>query len=448
MKIEPPKKDITKVKTKIPENDTLQILNKYATYYNMSEKDRQNEIKKRENKRKSTQGYEKITKDKPIEVNGVKYQAKEIINDPNGFQAIIFQNLSNNESVLSIAGSFSVKKPFSNLKEWYNDWMRNNARVGMNSLPPQFYTALETLDKYKEKYNIKDVVGYSLGAILAGMIASFERHSDVRAYMYNGGLPTKMFRKLLERYGDEIKLDSSNMITLLADKELLTNLISVVEGAGIYELAKNKDGTTSTHEIETHDDASRSSYLKLREQSGWEFADTLSAAFRAIKNAGAMVNVSFSPGFSSKKTRETTSESPTEQSAETKTIIKAINKNSQSKDMGQPTGFAAPISSQEEDLDWYQKLEEEELPPVSGKCLELIKELRRNARRMEKEREMANATPIINTAAPIVYRNRRPSIYEYYKKTPSEFREFVDDVLRDILEDFITRMGYERHDYT
>lgn len=161
---------------------------------------------------------------------------------------------------------------------------------------------MSTLDTYKSQYNINSVAGYSLGAILAGLIAKFNRHSDVNAYLYNGGLPTKLLDLLLSNYTNDINLDSSNIITMLAKAETLTDLISIVQGNGIYEADSNGTG----HDIGLHEGLNANNYTQIINQSGSDIADSLNISISPSANGGIQFKLNFSFSLSgANKTKAT-----------------------------------------------------------------------------------------------------------------------------------------------
>ena len=215
------------------------------------------------------------------------YVVKKIIKEDDGLLAVIFEREYNDENgnkqkegVLALGGSFALTKPYKNPVAWGKDWIQNNAKIAQNELPPQFYTALNLLDKYKTTYNINTVTGFSLGAILGGMIAKFNRHSDVNAYLYNGGLPVKLKKVLQCEYGSDINPDSSNMMTMLTKGDTLTDLMTIERGSGIF-LSNKKEKAHRGHKISNHRKLTASDYDEIIQQ-GTISTEEISSAVNLI----------------------------------------------------------------------------------------------------------------------------------------------------------------------
>ena len=268
-------KDRENSKLPLPQDDTFVEMGIYAKNLTMPDKIRKrlsDEYDAQGKKVPDTLGFDLI-KDKisEVDINGTNYIIREVINESDGFQAIVFENSNTHECTFTIAGSYSLTKPLLNPAEWYKDWVQNNIAIGFKHLPPQLETAIRTLDKCKEKYNITSITGYSLGAILAGLLAQFKRNKHLKTYLYNGGLPQKLVNTLREKYGDEIDLDESlNMVTMLSNGELVTDLLTIVRGAGIFMLKGGKAG----HELENLKDTTKKSYKEI-DQAGIAIIDGL-----------------------------------------------------------------------------------------------------------------------------------------------------------------------------
>ena len=191
-------------KLELPQDDTFVEMGIYAKNLTMPDKIRKrlsDEYDAQGKKVPDTLGLDLI-KDKisEVDINRTNYIIREVINETDGFQAILFENPNTHECTFTIAGSYSLSKPLLNPAEWYKDWIQNNLAIGFKHLPPQLETAIKNLDRCKEKYNITSVTGYSLGAILAGLLVQFKRNKHLKTYLYNGGLPKKLENKLREKY--------------------------------------------------------------------------------------------------------------------------------------------------------------------------------------------------------------------------------------------------------
>ena len=174
----------TTVNATLPQDDTYVKMVEYATNLKLTDKQIQQKIEQLTREGKEIPDTLRVLqKGDIVLINGIEYVAREVTSENNGFQSIVFQpqNSINGSSVLAIGGSYGITQFSHNPFEWIRDWVANNLMIGLKKLPPQFTTALSTLDTYKSQYNINSVAGYSLGAILAGLIAKFNRHSDVNA---------------------------------------------------------------------------------------------------------------------------------------------------------------------------------------------------------------------------------------------------------------------------
>lgn len=295
----------TTVNATLPQDDTYVKMVEYATNLKLTDKQIQQKIEQLTREGKEIPDTLRVLqKGDIVLINGIEYVAREVTSENNGFQSIVFQpqNSINGSSVLAIGGSYGITQFSHNPFEWIRDWVANNLMIGLKKLPPQFTTALSTLDTYKSQYNINSVAGYSLGAILAGLIAKFNRHSDVNAYLYNGGLPTKLLDLLLSNYTNDINLDSSNIITMLAKAETLTDLISIVQGNGIYEADSNGTG----HDIGLHEGLNANNYTQIINQSGSDIADSLNISISPSANGGIQFKLNFSFSLSgANKTKAT-----------------------------------------------------------------------------------------------------------------------------------------------
>ncbi len=329
-----------KNRAKLPEDDTFVEMNIYAKNLTMPKKIRERLIEDYDTQHKIAPDIIKLDliKDKIPEanINGTNYIIREVINESDGFQAIVFENPYTHECTFTIAGSYSLKHPLLNPAEWYKDWAQNNLVIGLKHLPPQLETAIKNLDRCKSKYNITSITGYSLGAILAGLLSQFKRNKHLKTYLYNGGLPQKLLYNLHEKYGDEISLDEAvNMITMLSKGETVTNLVSIVRGAGIFMLNGGEKG----HALEYHEKATAESYKEIL-QEGIGSVDGLKSEFQRANNGnGIMYAIDVPLDFKSTVKEE---------------IIR--------KPEGVDTGLAADLFSEEEIEELKKRLEHERLP--------------------------------------------------------------------------------------
>jgi len=359
-----------KYRVELPKDDTFVEMGIYAKNLTMPKKVRKhlNNEYKAQHKIAPDAIRLDLIKDKipEVNINGTNYIIREVINETDGFQAIVFENPNTHECTFTIAGSYSLAQPHLNPAEWYKDWWQNNIAIGFKHLPPQLETAIKNLDRCKEKYNITSVTGYSLGAILAGLLVQFKRNKHLKTYLYNGGLPKKLVNALQEKYGDEISLDEPlNMVTMLSNGELVTDLLSIVRGAGIFLLNGGKKG----HDLEYHENATKKDYKEI-DQSGIAIIDGLKDELsNSAIGTGGMYRLSIPLDFSKtvKKEKEEQTEnnstnSPAEQNGN-KPLEGRVEENvykdsTESKSDGIPTGYAADLTTDNTERELLKQLRE------------------------------------------------------------------------------------------
>ena len=391
------------------------------------------------------------------------YVVKKIFKEKNGLLAIIvereYEDESGNaqkEGILALGGSFSVKEPYKNPVEWYKDWVLNNAKIALNKIPPQFYTALGILDKYKAEYNIKSITGFSLGAVLGGMLAKFNRHSDVNAYLYNGGLPVELEKVLKKVYDAQINPDSSNILTMLTQGDLLTNLITVERGSGIF-LSGREEKIHCGHEISSHRKLTASDYTEII-QKGSISTDELSTAIdKTSAGVSVQLNIPLPNKPYKKKLSEIEDEKNNEINISDKRVIKEMPKTIKSKvksleyfndfsdnnesenDLLENTELNSnypAASNEEKSYNAEDLLENADSVPQSSQSSEWSSKVLENG---DKVYRTQYANP--DYGSPVTREVRKKK-----KKYPSsyfELYEVVEDIVVSLLDDFIRFIGYD-----
>ena len=227
-----------------------------------------------------------LNKNDAININGINYLVEQVIKDNStGFQAIIFKDQSSGISTLAVGGSYSAKNILNNPIEWFNDWILNNLLVGGDHLPPQLSSLITTLDTYKDIYNIQNATGFSQGAISLGLALKLSKYGDINGYLYNGGVPIKLMAELVAKYGVEVDPSSTNFITLLAQQEPLSTLLTWDKGGGIYQAIDDAVG---------HDLINLKSVTDYQMilQSGNSYADNINMSVsKSISNTGVQVKI-------------------------------------------------------------------------------------------------------------------------------------------------------------
>ena len=379
----------------------------------------------------------KLIEGEIVTINKVKYKVERVYHDNKGFQAIIFRCvevpsgvhsiLQLGESIMSIGGSYSTKLFWRDPLEWKRDWIDNNSLIAVGKIPPQFLSANAFLKATKDLYNIKYLTGFSLGSILAGMLAVQEENQDQKAYLYNGGMFKKMLPSM-SRAGYKVNENPKNIKTYLTQREPLSGTGTILNGSGIYMSNKSGIGRKG-HSIYMHLGLTDSDYDPIK-QEGMFLADELSTT--SIKTEhGIGVGLNMPPVTNlSHKTRITEEEQENlnnEVQVKVKHVIKTLpekkkttvpqieNEVETGEETGVQTGFAAeyvqfdplPEFNDEEKMS-IVNLPYEEFKPVEYSELD-------------------------------IKRRKRKHPYEHYEE--------IEEVVTSLLDDFILGMGFEMHEY-
>ena len=241
--------------------------------------------------------------------DGRAYKIEKIIYDEkSGFQAIIYRDINTNYSILAIGGSYPGKKPLLNPIAWKKDWVNNNIPIALNKVPPQMDVLLRVMEENKEKYNIQEVVGYSLGAVEAGALSLFEEYKDLKYILYNGGLPKELIPELRKKYegkitGNRVKQNKfinpkdANITTFLSkDKEFISMFKTLVAGrGGVYRSIHGNMPGISGHRLLQHYYQKKDDYVRV-DQEGNYYADNLRSNFyQTDKGAGMQISMPLPP---------------------------------------------------------------------------------------------------------------------------------------------------------
>lgn len=260
---------------------------------------------------KNPNKLESLDKIKTTADNNRIYTIEKIIYDEDtGFQAIIFRPNGVNYTILAIGGSYSLKEPLLHPIVWAKDWLENNLPIGQNKIYPQLDTLLSVMEKYDKEYNIQEVAGYSLGAILGGSLSLFEKYKDKKYYLYNGGLPTNLIPSIQQEYGETgissgnktyklISPKDANIITMLPNSNEFVSENKELEPGrgGIYHSKYKNRNKYSGHSLYQHFYLNNAAYER-KNKTGNEILDELKITpVNASHGAGISVSVPF-PQFS------------------------------------------------------------------------------------------------------------------------------------------------------
>ena len=266
---------------KLPENDCFVKMLEQATDL---------QRKKDEKSKKSNNEEDDLETNKEIsgeeESNSYlenKYEIVEILeDDKTGFQAIIYKDLNGPDYVLAIAGSYPIKSVFH--KEWFKDWICNNALVGFGILPPQLKSTLNALEYAKANYNVTIVLGFSQGAIVGALALCLKKYEKLKGYFYNGGAPQKLIPALERRYGIEnVSQEKTNFKTMITNDEPLSNLLTWEQGDGVYRISSD-DESNKGHSLVCHEGKQPDDYEETK-QIGNPVADSLELSMNEQGNA-------------------------------------------------------------------------------------------------------------------------------------------------------------------
>ena len=254
---------------------------------------------------KNPNKLESLDKIKTTADNNRIYTIEKIIYDEDtGFQAIIFRPNGVNYTILAIGGSYSLKEPLLHPIVWAKDWLENNLPIGQNKIYPQLDTLLNVMEKYDKEYNIQEVAGYSLGAILGGSLSLFEKYKDKKYYLYNGGLPTNLIPSIQQEYGETgissgnktyklISPKDANIITMLPNSNEFVSENKELEPGrgGIYHSKYKNRNKYSGHSLYQHFYLNNAAYER-KNKTGNEILDELKITpVNASHGAGISVSV-------------------------------------------------------------------------------------------------------------------------------------------------------------
>ena len=379
----------------------------------------------------------KLIEGETVTINKVKYKVERVYHDNKGFQAIIFRCvevpkdvhsiLQPGESIMSIGGSYAAVLFLLNPLEWKRDWGDNNSLIAVGKIPPQFWSANAFLKATKDLYNIKYLTGFSLGSILAGMLAVQEENQDQKAYLYNGGMFKKMLPSM-SRAGYKVNENPKNIKTYLTQGEPLSSTGTILNGSGIY-MSKVSAKEHKGHSIYRHLGLTDSDYGPIK-QEGMFLADELSTtSIRTEQGIGVGLKMPATTNLPH-KTRITEEEQENinnEVPVKVKHVIKVLPEKKKSsvplienevetgEETGVPTGFAAEYVQ----FDPLPEFNDEEKMSIVHLPYEEFK--------------------------PVEYSDF--DIRRRTRKHPYEHYEEIEEVVTSLLDDFILGMGFEMHEY-
>ncbi len=472
---------------KLPQDDTFAQMSLFATVLTMSKGELDDYLDKKIFSKKrilnlKKQGInideqnfrdnlEKLIEGKVVTINDSKYKVAKIEHDNSGLQVIVFECVESSnsmvkqgESVFAIGGSYTFYKFLNNPVEWKRDWVDSDARTGLGHYPKQFKPAQKILTDYKEKYNIKYITGFSLGAIIGGMSAALPKNRDLKAYLYNGGLPVNMLELLKHRHLVEQNPDLSNIQTFLSQKEVLTYLISVENGSDIY-LSNIENENIVGHDIYFHLGLGGSNYSKVTQQGLLDIYGFKSSVSENDNGFGIQYNV---PMDVNKPYKKNKSEIPdNEVNVSDKHVIKEQPPKNKSK-----IKSLEYLHNDETDKNEAEKSENdlfENTESDSNYPAESNEEKSYNAEDLQGSADSTSKTinagrniPLSEWSSEVLDNGDKVSRMQYNdpdygfpvtweirekkkKYPPSYFElyEVVEDIVVSLLDDFIRFMGYE-----